>query len=181
MKLTLKNVRMRYGDLFEPRAYEDGEPKYSVTLLIPKGSEQDNAIQAVIEESGKDAFGKDWKTVHASIKGNNMKYCYRDGDLSGKEEMAGHMVLVAKNVKRPKVYIPNEEEPLVEDDGTFYRGCRIHAIVDIYAFSKRKGVFATLEGVKFYKEDEAFVGSSAPVKASDFDDLSLEEDDLEFA
>ena len=52
-------VRFSYLNVFEPRSNNGGEPKYSVTLLIPKADTAtkqaiDNAVsQALQEEIGR--------------------------------------------------------------------------------------------------------------------------------
>ena len=35
-QLILTNVRLSYANLFEPKSINDGEPKYSVSLIIDK-------------------------------------------------------------------------------------------------------------------------------------------------
>lgn len=58
-------VRLSYVNVFEPKAFQDAEPKYSLTILIPKDTEDGKktianikaAIQAAAEKGAQKHFG----------------------------------------------------------------------------------------------------------------------------
>ncbi|WP_430875885.1 ssDNA-binding protein [Gilliamella sp. G0441] len=80
----------------------------------------------------------------------------------------------ANNKTRPYV-IDRDKTQLNPDDGTIYAGCYVYAVIDIWAMDNkfRKRVCASLSGVQFYKDDDAFT-SSGIASADDFDDLSVD-------
>lgn len=62
MKVLTGEVRLSYANLTTPRAAQQGgEPKYSVTLLIPKSDAATKAdIDAAIQAAASDALAKVW-------------------------------------------------------------------------------------------------------------------------
>ena len=61
-KVIIAGARLSYANLFEPRAFEGQEPKYSVSILIDK---EDEATVALIQkavknagEAGSEKYGK---------------------------------------------------------------------------------------------------------------------------
>lgn len=57
-------MRLSYANLTAPRAQQGGDPKYSVTLLIPKtdAATYQDIVQS-IEAAAQDAQGKLWNGV----------------------------------------------------------------------------------------------------------------------
>ena len=179
-KMTPKNLRMSFNDLWvakSPKDYPDSPPKFSITLLVPKGSDTDKQILAAIEAEAKLAYGADWNKMLERMKYDSRAYCYSDGDESKHEEFAGHMVLNSKSTSRPKV-INRDRTDVDPQDGVFYSGCYVNPVFDIYAQGKpNAGIRSGFKGVQFNKDGDAFVGS-APARDSDFEDLSdLGDDD----
>ena len=62
MKVLTGEVRLSYANLTTPRAAQQGgEPKYSVTLLIPKSDAATKAdIDAAIQAAANEAMAKVW-------------------------------------------------------------------------------------------------------------------------
>lgn len=72
--ITIKNVRLAYMHLIEPRAAADGaEPKYSVTVIVPKN---DKANLDAIREATKTAREARWGAKPPP----NLRSPVRDGD-----------------------------------------------------------------------------------------------------
>lgn len=65
MKVLTGEVRLSYCNLTTPRAAQQGgEPKYSVTLLIPKTDMATKAdIDAAISAAANDALAKVWNEI----------------------------------------------------------------------------------------------------------------------
>ena len=107
MAITTGKVRASYVYLFQPRVPENGgDPKYSVTLLIPKTDTATlNAIFAEIEKAKQEGAQK-------VFNGNVPPLCKTplyDGDgcrPNGEpfgEECRGHMVMTASAKMQPSI------------------------------------------------------------------------------
>lgn len=180
MKITLKNVRLSFPDLFEPRSFKPGDtPKYKATLLVPKGSDQAKAVDAAISAVAKEKWPKTWEKVLAGIKGNTNKFCWQDGDSKTYDGYEGMMAFSAGNKARPTI-IDRNKDPLTKDDGKPYAGCYVNAVVEIFAYDNSgNGISASLGGVQFVRDGEAFAGGR-PASADDFDDLGVDENEEAF-
>lgn len=176
MKLTLKNVRLSFPDIFEPRAFKPGDPlKYKATFLLEKSDPQIKAIDAAILSALTDKVGTKAAATLKNIKGNPNKYCFQDGDAKEYDGYAGHMALTANSKARPLV-LDRDKTPLTQSDGKPYAGCYVNASVEVFAYDNSGvGVSATLKGVQFVKDGDAF-GGGAPASPDDFDDLGVEEE-----
>lgn len=177
MELKLKNVRLSFPDLFKPRPFNPGDtPKFKATFLIPKDDPQIKAIEAAIVATAKEKWPKDWQKVLASIKGNANKFCFQDGDNKTYDGYEGMMALSASNKARPSVF-DRDRSVLTEDDGKPYAGCFVNCIVDLFAYTNSgNGIAASLSGVQFFRDGEAFSGGR-PAKADDFDDLGVDDEE----
>lgn len=147
-EIALHSVRISYPHLFEPFSGPDnGKPKYSAKFLIPKSN---TALVKQIADAIKAlcaAEASDKKVPPAD------KLCLRDGDLSGKEEEAGHWTLSASDDGRP-VVVDQKRNPVVAEDELFYPGCVVNAKVRLWYMSNKYGkrVPANLLGVQFVKD-----------------------------
>lgn len=178
MKITIKNARLSFPDLFQPRAYEaGGKPKYKATFLVPKGSEQAKAIEEAIAKTATDKWGAKAESILKTIRNNPNRYCFQDGETKTYDGYDGMMAFSASNAVRPTV-IDRDRSPLSEGDGRPYAGCYVNAIIEIFTYDNPgKGISASLSGVQFVKDGEAFSGGR-PAKADDFEDLGMEEEAL---
>lgn len=178
MKITIKNARLSFPDLFQPRAYEaGGKPKFKATFLVPKGSEQAKEIEAAILKTATEKWGAKASDILKTIRNNPNRYCYQDGETKTYDGYDGMMAMSASNAVRPTV-IDRDRSPLAEGDGRPYAGCYVNAIVEIFTYDNPgKGISASLSGVQFVKDGEAFSGGR-PAKADDFEDLGVEEEAL---
>lgn len=76
--------RFSYLHCWEPNAVNDGDPKYSVSAIIPKSdTETIGKIQRAIEQAKKDSVSKWGGKVPA-----NLKLPLRDGDIDRPEDEA---------------------------------------------------------------------------------------------
>ena len=108
--LVTGKVRFSYAYVFEPRTTQNGETRYSVTILIPKSAlvtKQKIAaeIARVLQESVNSTFG--------GIKPTNPKTPIHDGDglkPSGEpygDECKGHWVITANSKEAPEIVDAN--------------------------------------------------------------------------
>lgn len=164
-RVTTGIARLSYEHLTKPwAANATAEPKYGVTVLIPKtdaATKQaiDNAVSFAIED------GVNNQKVWNGRRPMNLGIPVYDGDGFRKngepfgDECKGHWVFTASSKERPKVYDANLQEIL--DPTQIYSGMYARVCVRFYAFSKagNNGVAGGLEMVQKVQEGEPLSGS----------------------
>lgn len=177
MKVKLKNVRLSFPDLFTARAFKPGdEPKFKATFLIAKDDPQVKAIEAAILATAKEKWGAKAESILKSIRGNPNKFCFQDGDTKDYDGYGGMMALSAGNKARP-LLLDRDKTPLSSVDGKPYAGCYVNASLEIFTYDNSgNGVSASLKGVQFVRDGDAF-GGGAPASPDEFDDLGVEEEE----
>lgn len=164
-RITTGMARLSYCHLTTPRAADqNAEPKYSVTILIPKTDVAtkyaiDTAIQTAIQEGIADP-----KTWNGRRPANPTTPLYdgdgvrRNGEAFG-AECKGHWVFTASSKDRPKVYDANLQE--IFDPTQIYSGMYGRANVRFYAFSKsgNTGIACALNMVQKLQDGEPLSGS----------------------
>ena len=181
MKIQLAGVRLSFPDLFDPRPFKPGDtPKYKATFLIAKDSPQIKKIEEAITTVAKAKWPKDYAKVLNSIKGNANKCCFQDGDNKSYDGYDGMMAVSASNKTRPGIY-DRDKSPLTKDDGRPYAGCFVNAVIEFFAYDNSgNGIAASLSGVQFFKDGEAFAGGR-PASADEFEDLGVGDEENAFA
>ena len=173
-KVLTGEVRLSYANLITPRAAQQGgEPKYSVTLLIPKSDNAtkmdiDNSIRAAYEEG----VSKKWGGAHPQPK-----IIVHDGDglrpsgLPFGEECKGHWVITASSKNKPQVVgIDNINCELAPND--IYSGMYARVTLNFFAYDTAgsKGVGCGLGNVMKTRDGEPLSGGASA--ASDFADFN---------
>lgn len=152
MSVTTGKVRASYVHIFTPRTPDNGgDPKYSVTLLIPKSDTATlNALYADIEKAKQDGAQK--------VFGGNIppqcKIPIYDGDgyrPSGEafgEECRGCMVITASAKQQPVIVGLDMQNIL--NPAEVYSGCYIRASVSMFAYNSNgnKGIGCGLNAVQ---------------------------------
>lgn len=170
-KVVTGKVRFSFAHLFEPQAPQGGgDPKYSVTLLIPKSDTVtlDNIKKAMAEarenyckRNGASALPA--KPNHTLHDGDGMR---DSGDPYG-PECKGCWVITVSSKKQPVIVDNFRNE--ITDPGEVYSGCYGRAAINFYGYNSngKKGISAGLLSVQKLHDGEPFgtVGS-----ADDFDD-----------
>lgn len=176
MKVKLINVRLSFPDLFTARAFKQGDkPKFKATFLVPKDDAQIKTIENAIKEVAKAKWGAKADSVLKSIRGNPNKFCFQDGDTKDYDGYADMMALSAGNATRPLV-IDRDKSPLSEADGKPYAGCYVNASIEFFAYDNSgNGISASLKGVQFAKDGDAFAGG-APASPDEFDEIDAPEE-----
>lgn len=170
-KVLTGEVRLSYCNLIQPRAPMNGQgdPKYSVTLLIPKSDYATKAdIDASIEAAARDATAKMWGGVRpqfASVvwDGDGVR---KNGMPFG-DECKGHWVLTASTKQKPHVVgIDNINVDLAPQD--IYSGMYARVTLRFYGFNQNgnRGVGCGLGNVMKTRDGEALAGGASA--ASDF-------------
>lgn len=158
MAITTNKVRASYVNIFQPRVPENGgDPKYSVTLLIPKSDTATiNAIYAEIEKAKQEGAQK-------VFNGNIPPMCkipIYDGDgyrANGEpfgEECKGHMVMTASAKMQP--IIVNIDMQNIINPAEVYSGCYIRANINFFAYNSNgnKGIGCGLNCVQKVEDGE---------------------------
>lgn len=172
----LKGVRICYAqNIFKKSAFKAGqEEKYNAQFIIPKSDKENlKAIQDAISAVAKDKWTSKWENIIKSLKGTT-DICLRDGEQKpDREELADAYYVAASNRKKPTTINRDRSEVTAEDD-IIYSGCYVNAKIDVYGWEVegKKQINATLLGVQFVKDGDAFAGGGFVASADEFDDIS---------
>lgn len=181
MKIRLQNVRLAFPALFQPQAVVSGEgdPAYSATFILPRDHAQIREIKAAIKEIAKQKWGAKGEQTLGLLEKQD-KTALHDGDLkSNYEGFAGNLFISTRSKTRPTV-VDRDRTPLTAADGRPYGGCYVHAVIELWAQDNQYGkrINASLGGVQFARDGESFGGGGSVTTADDFDDLSVDADDI---
>lgn len=171
-KVTTGKVRLSYAHLFEPHAIEGNEPKYSVSVIIPKNDKETlQAIKEAVAEAKEQGKGKWNGKVPA-----NIKTPLRDGDVEreGDEAYAGCYFLNANSKNKPGVVDINVQPVL--DATEVYSGCYGRLTLNFYAYNANgnKGIAAGLGNVQKLEDGEPLGGFTRA--EDDFEAIESAED-----
>src|SRR5690625_4706134 len=163
-KVTTNEVRFSYAHVFEPHAMDGNDPKYSVSILIPKSdTETVQAIEKAIEAAKTEGKDTRWNGKIPA----NLKLPLRDGDVDRPDDEAyvGHWFVNASSKTKPGV-VKKGSAGLIEitDETDFYSGCYGLAAINFYAFNVNgnRGIACGLNNLLFTRDGEAFGGRTNP-------------------
>lgn len=172
-KITTGKVRFSYAYLFEPQApvSGQGDPKYNLTLLIPKS---DTVTLGKIKEAIAEARDKYCARNGANALPAKPNHTLRDGDGqrdNGDDfgpECKGCYVLKVSSKRQPVIVDSFKNE--ITDPEEVYSGCYGRACIEFYGYNTagQKGVTATLLSVQKLHDGERLGGTVG--SADDFDD-----------
>lgn len=173
-KVTTGKIRLSYVHLFEPRAIEGNEPKYSVSVIIPKSDKETlQAIKEAVAEAKEQGKGKWSGKVPA-----NLKTPLHDGDSErpDDEAYAGCYYLNASSKNKPGIVDINVQPIL--DATEVYSGCYARLTLNFYAYNANgnKGIAAGLGNVQKLADGEPLGGFTRA--EDDFDAIETAEDDF---
>lgn len=166
MKVLTGEVRLSYCNLTTPRAAQQGgEPKYSVTLLIPKTDMATKAdIDAAIQAAANEALAKVWNGTRPP----QIRVPIYDGDgvrpsgVPFGDECKGHWVMTASTKNKPQVVgIDNINCELSPAD--IYSGMYARATIRFFGYSNsgNKGIGCGLGNVMKTRDGEALAGGAS--------------------
>lgn len=174
-RIVTGEVRFSFVNLMRPRESQyGGEPKYSVTILVPKSdTATKQRIDAAIEAAKQVGKSKTWNGVIPPVvaipvyDGDGVKPS--DGMPFG-EECKGHWVFSASTkVDQPPKIVDLGANPII-DPTEVYSGMygRIAINFAPYANSGKKGIGAYISTNVQKTRDGEPLGASAPAAADDF-------------
>lgn len=178
MKVQLQDVRLAFPNLFEPSSIEGSDPKYNAKFIIPANHPQVAELEKAMLEVAKGKWGAKGQQVFDNLTKTGKKpevgfvkepYKNRDGDAY--DGFEGAFYVTASNKARPLI-IDRDRTPLTQADSRPYAGCQVNAIVEFWAQDNSFGraIRATLKGVQFVRDGDAF-GGGAPASIDEFADL----------
>ena len=169
-------TRWSYVNVWEPKSINGSQPKYSVSLIIPKSDTKTiekikSAIQEAYEE-GQSKLKGNGKIVPPL---NKIKTPLRDGDEDRPDDEAykDSYFINATSNEQPGVVDSNRE--YIVERSEVYSGCYGRASVNFYAFNSNgnKGIACGLNNLQKIADGTSLGGKSRA--EDDFDD---EEDDF---
>ena len=165
--------RISFANIWEPKAINGGDEKYSVSCLIPKSDKKTLArIQKAVEAAKEDGKTRKWSGKIPP----NLKLPLRDGDIDrpDDENYEDCYFLNASSKDAPQA-VDRKVNPIL-DPMMVYSGCYCNVSVNFYAFNANgnRGVAAGLGNIQFVRDGERLSGKASA--DADFDAL---EDDCE--
>ena len=172
--VRLRNVRLSFPALFEPRSMEEGKkPTFQATFLMdPAGAnpEDDNAkyLKQAIDAVVKAAF----KGKHPGRD----RVCLRDGADKAERGIDGYegKWFCSSSCQKQPTVVDRVLTPLVAKDNRPYAGCYVNATVRLWAQDSKeygKRVNAQLRAIQFWGDGDPF-GEGAASAEDEFADTS---------
>lgn len=162
--------RFSYLHCWEPDSVNGGDPKYSVSAIIPKSDTKTiNAIKAAVEQAKKDSVSKWGGKIPA-----NLKLPLRDGDIDrpDDEAYANSYFFNANSRQAPQV-VDARVQPIL-DQSEVYSGCYGKISVTFYGYNSNgnRGIAAGLGNIQKLRDGDSLGGRSSAA-----DDFQTEEDE----
>lgn len=174
-KMVIPNCRLSFPNIWEPKAINGGEEKYSVSCVIPKSDTKTIAkIQKAIEAAKEDGKTRKWGGKIPP----NLKLPLRDGDIDrpDDENYADCYFINATSKDAPQV-VDRKVQPVM-DPMMVYAGCYCNVSVNFYPFNANgnRGVAAGLGNIQFVRDGERLSGRASA--DADFDALEDDGEDV---
>lgn len=177
MKIKIDNVRLAFPQLFEAKTVNgEGEPAFSASFLMEPDHPAVMTLNAAMDKVGSEKWGAKWPNVKKEIVTKD-RLALHDGDTKADYAgFAGMMFVSARNKSRPLV-IDRDKSPLTAADGRPYAGCYVNASIELWAQDNNYGkrINASLRGVQFFKDGDAFAGGGA-ASDDEFDSVESADD-----
>lgn len=170
-KIVTGKVRFSFVNIWEAKEPQGGgDPKYSITLLIPKNDTATlEKIKAAMAEARENFVKKNGassmpvKPNHTLHDGDGVR---DNGDPYG-PECKGCYVITVSNKNKPVIVDNFRNE--ITDPGEVYSGCYGRAAINFYGYNRngKKGISASLLSVQKLHDGDPFGTTGS---ADDFDD-----------
>lgn len=152
-------VRLSYAHVWEPASINGSNPKYSVSLIIPKEDTKTiDAINAAVEAAIKDGAAKFGGKIPSKA---SLKLPLRDGDVERDDEAYKGAYFVNANSTTAPQIVDKAVQPILDRDEV-YSGCYARVSITFYAFNTNgnKGVACGLGNIQKVKDGEPLGGRS---------------------
>ena len=175
-KVTTGEIRISYPHVWEPYAMEGNEPKYSVSIIIPKTDKETlKAIKEATEQAKEEGKSK-W---NGKVPGN-LKTPLRDGDVDRPDDEAyKDCYFLNANSKNKPGIVDRDVQPIL-DQSEVYAGCYARVTLNFYAYNANgnKGVAAGLGNIQKLRDGEPLGGITRAEDDFDSVDDNAPEDDF---
>ena len=173
-QVITNEVRFSYLHAFEPQSFNGSDPKYSVSLIIPKSDTSTlKCIKQAVDNAKNAGVGKFGGKIPA-----NLKLPVRDGDVdrADDENYAGCYFINANAKTKPGLIYKNGDEILDETD--LYSGCYGLASISFYAFNSNgnRGIACGLNNLMKTKDGDPLGGGRAKAE-DDFAEFLAEDNE----
>lgn len=167
--------RFSYLHCWEPDSVNGGDPRYSVSAIIPKSDTRTvEKIRAAIENAKKESLSKWGGKIPP-----NLKLPLRDGDIDRPDDpnYANAYFVNANSNERPGV-VDRRRVPIT-DPLEVYSGCYVRASITFYPFNTNgnRGIACGLQNIQKWCDGEPLNGR---VRAEDEFDALDDVDDEDF-
>ena len=162
-KVVTGVVRLSYANVWEPASINGSNPKYSVSLIIPKTDTKTiDAINAAVDAAIKDGAAKFGGKIPNKAA---LKLPLRDGDLERDDEAYKGAYFVNANSTTAPQIVDRSVQPIL-DRAEVYSGC--------YAFNStgNRSIACRLGNTQKVRDGEPLGGRSSAADdfSTDFDD-----------
>lgn len=170
-KVVTGVVRLSYEHVWEPASVNGSNPKYSVSLIIPKSDTKTiAAINQAIDNAIRDGAAKFGGKIPPK---GALKLPLRDGDTEREDEAYRDAYFVNANSTTAPQIVDRAVQPIL-DRSEVYSGCYARVSINFYAFNSNgnKGVACGLGNIQKVRDGEPLGG-----KTSAADDFTTDLDD----
>ena len=175
-KVVTGKVRFSYLNAFEPKSINGSDPKYSVSLIIPKSDKATLAkVNKAIEAAKEDGMTRLWGGKLPA----NLKTPLRDGDTERPDDEAyKNAYFVNANSKQQPGIVDADRYPLM-DKTELYSGCYGRASINLFPFNTNgnRGVGVGLNNLQLLVQADPLGGRSRA--EDDFED-DFQDDEEDF-
>jgi hypothetical protein len=153
-KIQTPVFRVSFPQVFEPKSFSGGEPKYSIVMIFDKKQDL-REMRRILAEAATEKFG--------AKKPANLRDAFRDG--KEKENLQGYgegvVFTTASSKSRPGLVDQNVQQIIDRND--FYAGCYARATVNAFAYDTNgnRGVSFGLNNIQKVRDGERFDGRTA--------------------
>jgi hypothetical protein len=159
-KVVTGVVRLSYANVWEPRSINGSNPKYSVSIIIPKSDKDTLArINEAIDAAIKEGIGKFGGKIPPK---GSLKLPLRDGDVERDDEAYKNSFYInANSITAPEV-VDSHVQPILERS-EIYSGVYARVSISFYAFNSNgnKGIAAGLGNIQKIKDGEHLGGHAS--------------------
>ena len=170
-KVVTGIVRLSYEHVWEPASINGSNPKYSVSLIIPKDDVKTiAAINQAVDNAIKDGAAKFGGKIPPK---GALKLPLRDGDTERDDEAYRNAYFVNANSTTAPQIVDRAVQPIL-DRNEVYSGCYARVSINFYAFNSNgnRGVACGLGNIQKVRDGEPLGG-----KSSAADDFTTDLDD----